>query len=356
METSKSHTKWWLIILIVLFLLLCCCLVFGFMVWAALGSATSGMSLNSNQLSLDYISGNSASTSKILSVPITGVILNEKPRDALTLLASGQATYGYEIKQILAEAAKDSSIKGVILEIDSPGGTITGAKAISDAVAAYRTSTGNPVVAHIMGMGASGAYWSAAATDYIIADEGSLIGSIGVILGPFQYYDKVLSQGDSSSSITTENGISTYYITSGTYKDFGNPDRPMTAEERQIMQADTDNAYAEFVSFVSNRRNIPEGTIRTQIKALPYGNGTAQAYGLIDTTGPKEMAESYITGKTGIGIDYQVVSPHLETNFWSMLFSGSLFQGVTQPQAQSSSLTRELSGKLLYLYGTPAEY
>jgi len=301
-------------------------------------------------LDLEYSGGDENSSNKILVIPIQGVILNEKPDDLIAFLST-DVTYGYEVKNILVEAAQDDSIKGVVLAIDSPGGTVTGSKAISDGVENYKAMTNKPVVAHIMGMGASGGYWSAVAADHIIADSGSLIGSIGVIFGPFKYYQEVTAESSGGESIATDGGIETYYITSGEYKDFGNPYRVMTDVEKQIMQDDTDAVYEEFVQYVSSRRNITVANVKSQIKGLPYGNERALELNLIDANGPKEDAYSYLTQELGLGSDYQIVKVFEEVDFWDLFFSAL---GKDQNVSVSADyIGSELNNKLLFYYGNP---
>ena len=102
--------------------------------------------------SYTYIAGNQDSTNKVLYIPITGEILTaEDKNDPLSFLFYG-FTFGYSVKEELMKASKDPEIKGIILGIDSPGGTVTGSKAIFDGVEYYKNKTGNPVVAHISGL------------------------------------------------------------------------------------------------------------------------------------------------------------------------------------------------------------
>jgi protease IV len=349
---QKSHKGLWVMLSIVLVLILCVGSCVGLWALAMMvgNSDSSSITGSDKKIKTDYVAGNEASSDKLLAISISGPILNTRPANALLALTS-EVTYGYEVKDLLNKAAKETDIKGVILEIDSPGGTITGSKAVADGVEYYRKQTGKPVYAHIMGMGASGAYWSAASTDYIISDSGSLIGSIGVILGPFKYYKTVLSEGDSTSSITTKDGIDTYYITSGGHKDFGSPERPMTDEERASLQADNDAAYKTFVDFVSSRRKISADTIKNKIQALAFGEQKALDLKLIDKIGSLGEAYAALAGKAGLENDkYQVVRANTTVDFWSMLFSGKLFESLQPGKVQTLDISQELNGKMLYMY------
>lgn len=345
----QKKSKLWLVLLIFALVLLCCA-VSVFLIYAVSLVDESGYASISGSTRYATTYGETTSANKILTIAIKGPILNEGSSQSFDIFGGGYV-YGYEIKRQLIEAAEDSSIKAVMLEIDSPGGTITGSQAISDGVAYYKEKTNNPVYAHIMGVGASGGYWSAASADKIFADNGSLIGSIGVIFGPFKYYQDVTGELSGLEAVTTEGGIETYYITSGYYKDFGNPYRPMSGQEMQSMQADTDLSYEKFVSFVSQSRNITTEKIKNVIKALPYGEQKSLELGLIDKIADEGAAYYELAEAAGISEDYQVVEQEIDVDFWSMLFYGKLLNASTSEVKMD--YCKELCGKMLYLYGDP---
>ena len=354
-KQDNSRLKIFLFFAFCCIVLLACCFSCWFFTYLISRSPNSSYtdSLINNTSSLEYSHsyGDSQSNNKLLSISISGVIMDTRPEnDFLTSLISGDVTYGYEVKEQLKKVALDNSISGVILEISSPGGTIAGAKAISDGVVYYRNTTGKPIISHIVGMAASGAYWSAVSTDNIIADTGSLTGSIGVILGPFEEYNKVLS----SNGITTENGINEFYITGGGSKDVGNPFRKMTDEEKNSLQIGINNEYDIFVNFVSSRRNIPQTTIKETIKAMIYDNKRAQELKLIDSTGTVDDAYNFLAEKAGFANDYQIVKILRATDFWSNLFAE--FLGKTYLASSVSHVTcQNLCYKPVALYGDPVK-
>ncbi len=220
-----------------------------------------------------------------LSIPITGVILGDGSGSAFDVF-SESASYGYQVKEQLRKASKNNSIQGVILEISSPGGTIYGSQAIADGVALYKERTKKPVYAHISGLAASGGYWAAIAADKVYADYGSNIGSIGVISGPFTFYDQPVATdgGLLGGGIVTQKGIEETYITAGTSKDLGNPFRRLTQTEVGVLQAGVNNEYTNFVAHVAKYRAISEDDIRNKIGALIYDNKQAEEFKLIDGT------------------------------------------------------------------------
>ncbi len=257
----------------------------------------------------DFVYGDKSSDNEILSIRIEGVILGEEPEGAGSIFSDPFVVYGYEIKKQLREAAQDGSIKGVVLEFATPGGTIFGSEAIADGIREYRQATGKPVLAFVAGLSASGGMWSMAPADKILADHGSLIGSIGVRLGTIPYYDGVIATdgGLLGGGVTTKNGITYTSITSGRGKDVGSPYRPLTDEEKRVLQQGTDNSYAEFVAHIAKSRNVSEATIRDRMGALIFDNLQAQDFKLIDGTANREEAYAEIAKLAGINsIDWKV--------------------------------------------------
>lgn len=262
--------------------------------------AASGPVEGSEPLDTVYASGDVDAEDRLLVIPIRGVIVGHP--DELGFL-SGVA--GYEVKEQLRKAAEDESIDGVLLELDTPGGTIYGAHAISDGVAEYRRRTGNPVVAYVAGMSASGGMWAMAGADRIVADHGTAVGSIGVIIGPFERYDGVIgySAGLITGGVQTTRGITSEYFTAGRGKDAGNPFRALTQEERRVINDGLQRAYREFVQHVSTNRKIPADTIVKTLGAHLYDSGAAREHGLVDEVGTREQALSALGDRAGLKAD-----------------------------------------------------
>ncbi|MEZ5232133.1 MAG: S49 family peptidase [Acidimicrobiales bacterium] len=235
-----------------------------------IGVAISGVSTTAadSALPTTFVAGDEGNANKLLAVPVTGVILGEQTEEAGLFSALTGVTYGYQVKADLEEAATRNDIKGVVLEMDTPGGTIFGSKAIADAVATYRERTGRPVLAHVRGLSASGGVYAMAGADSIVADHGTLVGSIGVIFGPINEYDNVIATegGLLGGGVETTGGITEYYITAGTGKDLGNPYRPRTDDERKVLQQGVDNNYNALVQHVAAGRGIDEAAIRDKLR------------------------------------------------------------------------------------------
>lgn len=284
--------------------------MFGLIMLIAIGASLGEATLTPPKLGeLEHVWGDAASANQLLVIPVNGVIVGDSDQDSAGVgTGFGGVVNGYSIKAKLREAADRPEVMGVMLSINSPGGTIYGARAIADGIKYYRERSKHPIYTHIQGVGASGAYWAASATDRILADYGSDIGSIGVIMGPFKYYDTVLSEsgGLFGGGVLTQNGIETVTLTAGRSKDVGNPYRRLTKDEVQQLQLSVNNEYDNFVQFVSQQRKLTTDKIRNQIGAMIYDNKSAQSLGLIDGSASQE--EAYVRLAKAANLDdYQVM-------------------------------------------------
>jgi protease-4 len=274
-----------------------------------------------------YQTGDETSKDKLLMIPIHGVILTEKGGEDFSTFFDTQLTYGYSIKDELVKAAEDEAIKGIFLHIDSPGGTVAGAKAIADGVEAYRQKTGKPVYAYIGGTAASGGYWAAAAADKVYADTGSSVGSIGVIFGPFKYYDTVTAEdgGILSGGVVTEKGIQTTYITAGRSKDIGNPYRQLSAEELTSLQQSVDDVYDVFVKHVGVRRGLSDTDVTQNLGAMIYSEKQGVDRKMIDGIANRDEVQTLLAKQANLEEGaYQYVTPVSSGTFVDSLL------GVTQ--------------------------
>ncbi len=324
----------------------------------AIGSSMAGADTHPEKPIYTHLRGNPESENKILVVPIHGIILDNvapnSPTDWFSYIA---ATYGYEVKQILQDAAYDPSVRGVVLEIKSPGGTINGSKAISDGIDFYRKETNNPVIAHIEGTGASGAYWVATSANAIIVDYGSLLGSIGVITGPFKYYDDVVAESGSFSTVQTIGGIETSYIYAGKYKNFGTPYEEMPGEAREIFQQGVNREYDLFVKHVAESRNISEERIREEIGGMIYSASQAVDLKLADKAGSRESAYRDVAKRAELSeSDYQLVTIERSLSFFESMFGVHLQTIFRNGEQQSPIKPCVMCNQLLFLHGDPAMY
>jgi len=198
------------------------------------------------------------------------------------------------IVSLLSRARKDRSVKAVVLRVNSPGGTPAAAQEIAAEIDTVREA-GKAVVTSMADVAASGAYWIAAVTDHIVANPGTMTGSIGVIMEVANYqglYEKL--------------GIDYEVLVSGEHKDMGSPLRPITDEEREMLLAMVQEMYGQFVDTVAAGR----GMTRQQVLALADGRvftgSQALEAGLVDGLGGLRTAIETAAELAGIEGSYRV--------------------------------------------------
>jgi protease-4 len=319
------------------------------------GSSNTATATNKHLDNLQTVFGDNTAADQLLAVQVTDDIVGELPTSGLAASFSN-ATSGYEVKQTLYEAASRDDIKGVVLEVNSPGGEIFGARAIADGISYYKQKAKKPVYAHVEGLAASGAYWAVAPADKIVADYGSDVGSIGVIMGPFEYYNTVLSQdgGLLGGGVVTQNGIESFNITAGKSKDVGSPYRHLTPDELRQLQQSVNNDYDDFVSYVSDHRRIKPDVLRNQIGAMIYDNKTALSLKLIDASGSREDTFAQLARAAKIsGDNFKVVQQTPPVGWLDSLLSSVTHAPTTK--AKSVFDTCNLTRTVLAYHGNVAD-
>jgi len=176
----------------------------------------------------------------------------------------------------LAQEEQDN-IKGVLLAIDSPGGTVGLSAELYDAV--RRLKEKKPVVVTVMDVAASGGYYVASAADKIYANPGSIVGSIGVIGSSLNF-----------TGLMERLGIADQTYKTGPYKDTGSPFRKETPEERRIVEAEIQDMYQQFVSDVAKGRGLEVEAVRKLADGRTYTGRQALANKLVDALGTAEDA------------------------------------------------------------------
>jgi len=235
----------------------------------------------------------------------------------------GASSTAEDIAELIEKAEEDSSIKGIFLEINSGGGSVVATKQI---VSALRKSE-KPKVAYISDMGASGAYYSAAACDYIIADEDSLTGSLGAI-------SIILDL----SQLQEKHGIGAETIAAGEHKGMGDPFSELDEEEREIMQDIVDQAWQGFRSAVIEFRGekLDKSKYGEMFDGRVMSGRTALEYGLIDQTGSKKDAVKKI-GEL-VGVEEPTLKNYMPSrSLFSMLSTMGYSFGQGFKQSLSSS-------------------
>jgi protease-4 len=198
----------------------------------------------------------------------------------------------------LKEFADDDSIKAIILHVNSPGGGVAASEEIYREVKRIRDGNKKRIVASIETVGASGAYYVSSATNKIYADEGSIVGSIGVI-SEWVNYEELLKWAK----------LKQITFKAGEFKDTGNPARPMTPEEKQYLQSLIDNMHTQFIQAVADGRHMKVDDVRAIANGKVWTGQEALAMKMIDQVSDFEGAVKDTAKAVGIRGEPTLVRP-----------------------------------------------
>jgi protease-4 len=204
---------------------------------------------------------------------------------------------------------QDSSIKAIILHIDSPGGAAAPSQEIYHQVLKIRDEKKKPIIASIESVGASGAYYIASGANKIYANDASVVGSIGVIMEWTNFGD-----------LMTWAKLKPEVIHAGSLKDAGDPTHAMTPEERAYFQGLVDNMYGQFVTDVANGRHLPADQVRSLATGQVWTGEQALPLHLIDKEGGFRDALLDTAKSVGISGEPSVVKPELRhRTIWDLI-------------------------------------
>lgn len=228
--------------------------------------------------------------------------------------------------------ADNDAIKALVIHINSPGGGVAITQEIYDAV--LRAREEKPVVAAMASIAASGGYYVACASDMIVANPGTLTGSIGVI---FQYY--------TAEDLMEKIGIRSEVVKKGKVKDVGSLSRDMNEAEESMLQAAVNDTYAQFVEVVAEARNMEQDLVRTYADGSIYTGSQACMSGLVDTLGGLNEAVLIAAKMAGLEGKPEIIRPYerKRLSVWDLM--GNVLGGIDQ------HLQQGLDGpQLMYLY------
>ena len=240
-------------------------------------------------------------------------------RDKLALVRiEGVITESEDIVRQIKKYREDSSIKGIVLRIDSPGGAVGPSQEIYREV--LKTTEGKKVVAAMGGLAASGGYYIACAANKVFANPGTITGSIGVIMA-FSNFEELMKKL----------GLKTTVIKSGKFKDVGSPVRELTEEERKILQNVSDDIHGQFIEAVAKGRNLKIESVKELADGRIFSGRQAKESGLIDELGTLEDAISYATKLAGIKDKAKIVQERKEKNLFLRLFKEDFSSLIPSP-------------------------
>jgi protease IV len=245
-----------------------------------------------------------------------------------------------ELRGVIADATdaletldrfrRSDATVAVVVRIDSPGGAVAPSQELYDAV--WRLREAKPVVASLGNVAASGGYYVASAANVIVADPGTITGSIGAIMSLPLY-----------ASLAEKLGVSEQIVKSGPFKDTGHPLRPMTAEERAVLQAMVDDVLRQFVDAVARGRGMEPAQVRALADGRIYSGAQARDAGLVDVLGGLDAALRLAWERAGQSGEPKSYRVRLRRRTWWLELLGEL---IPEP--------RGVAGGLLFLYQGPA--
>ncbi len=208
---------------------------------------------------------------KVAVISLSGLIQYESS----SFIFGGGAITPDAVRTELERAKNDDSVKAIVLQINSPGGSV----AASQEIVNLLEQVEKPIVVSMSDLAASGGYYISAGTDKIVALPGTLTGSIGVI-----------SEVPNLKGLFDKLGIDMQVFISGKHKDMYGGFRELTPEEKLIMQDMTDQLYNQFVQVVARGRNLSEGKVRELANGQLYTGVQAKELGLVDELGGLQTA------------------------------------------------------------------
>lgn len=235
------------------------------------------------------------------------------------------------IAKKVREAAEDKDAKAIVLDINSPGGTVAAVQNIYSEILKAKQK-GKKVVALFRDVAASGGFYIAMAADKIVAEPGTITGSVGVIM-----------QTSNVEGLFEKIGVKMVPITSGKYKDMGSAFRPMSEEEKALLQDMVNDTYTQFFAAVkAGRPNVAEETLREYTDGRVFTGQRAYNLGFIDRLGGEDEALKLAGELAGIKEPKIISSP--SDNFKDFIFSfGSSMEGASLAKQLQTLATPSVS-------------
>jgi protease-4 len=252
----------------------------------------------------------------------------------------GTITEDEDLIERLDDIRKSAAVKGVILSIDSPGGTTAGGEAIFDAV--RKLAAEKPVVAQVGTLAASAGYMIASASDHIVARKSSIVGSIGVLV---QFPDV--------TGLMDKIGVKLEEVKSSPLKAEPTPFNPTTEEERAMLRTMIMDSYDWFVGLIDERRPLSRAEVLVLADGSVWTGRQALENKLVDALGGEEEAKAWLATK-GVDAKLEVIEWKPRDTGGSFLLSNALVRGVARllgyPEA-SGDIIKELGMERLFLDG-----
>ncbi len=224
----------------------------------------------------------------------------------------GVITQSSAVIEELQQYLSDEGVKAIILRVDSPGGGVGPSQEIYREIMRIKSISKKKVVTSMGSVAASGGYYIASASDLIVANPGTITGSIGVIM-QFSNFEELLRKI----------GIKGVVLKSGEHKDIGSPFREMTPEEKRIMQEVLDNVHEQFIQAVADGRKLDRSKVAQIADGRILTGEQAKNLGLVDQLGNLQDTIDITAKMAGIAGKPNVLYPKKKLSIWELLMRES---------------------------------
>ena len=223
-----------------------------------------------------------------------------------------------DIVRQLSDYRHDPQVRGIILRIDSPGGAVAPAQEIYSEIMKLRADH-KTVYASMGTVAASGGYYIACAADYVLANPGTLTGSISAVMA----FNNI-------EELTKKVGVKPYIIKSGKFKDVGSPLRAMTPDEQKLLQDVVNDVHEQFVQAIATGRDLPLAEVHKIADGRIMTGQQALKLKLIDEVGGLEKTIDLLAKKLNVVGRPKVIEQKEKVPFFDWLLQGSLSSGLAQ--------------------------
>jgi len=268
---------------------------------------------------------------KVAVIPLHGII---------------EGSSSAQFNRFMTTAEADSSVKAIVLDIDSPGGTVTASDEIYNRLKLFKAKRPIPVVVSMGSLATSGGYYAACGADYVFAQPTTFTGNIGVLMPRYNFSKLMEKYGVEETTIVS---------TGAKFKNAGSSFRPESPEEKQYMQELADSAFTQFKDVVkAGRSSKLKGNVEDIANGKVYTAKTAKDLGLIDDVGYLEDAQAFAAKQASLSSPTVVKYEDPPTLMQKLLSSRSTIGGaVAAGQGQAPGVNVTIDQNLLHELTTP---
>ena len=268
---------------------------------------------------------------KIALVPLRGII---------------DANLSAQFDRFMDMAEADKNVKAVVVEIDSPGGTVTASDEVYNRLKLFKSKKGVPIVVSMGSLATSGGYYAACGADHVFAQPTTFTGNIGVLMPRYNFHKLMEKYGVEETTIVS---------TGAPFKNAGSSFQPESAEEKQYMQELADSAFSQFKNVVSQGRNSKlKANLEDVANGKVFTAATALNMGLIDQVGYLDDAQAFAQSAAGLTnptvIRYQDPPSFMDVLLASRSNVGSVLGGAA---GEGAGVTVRIDQNLIHELSTP---